>query len=105
MTAGPFNIRHLTDGSAGPATDIEVTVLRNCAAAVDTALVAHATAEPTAPGRARPFPTLGTVGPAAPLPDPTQHPYLRCDWPGWTCATAARQTMNRPAGSTSTPPK
>jgi len=19
------------------------------------------------------------------VPDPTQHPYLRCDWPGWTC--------------------
>ena len=19
------------------------------------------------------------------VPDPTHHPYLRCDWPGWTC--------------------
>jgi peptide/nickel transport system substrate-binding protein len=19
------------------------------------------------------------------VPDPTQHPYLRCEWPGWTC--------------------
>ncbi|MDT5027813.1 MAG: hypothetical protein QOE61_4239 [Micromonosporaceae bacterium] len=71
LAAGPFNSYHLTDGPAGPAIDIEVTVLRNCATAVDTALAAHETGVVATPDRARPFPTLGTVGPAAPLPDPT----------------------------------
>ena len=28
------------------------------------------------------------------VPDPTQHPYLRCDWPGWTCDEAITSRMD-----------
>ena len=28
------------------------------------------------------------------VPDPTQHPYLRCDWPGWTCDEQIQQGLD-----------
>jgi peptide/nickel transport system substrate-binding protein len=28
------------------------------------------------------------------VPDPTQHPYLRCDWPGWTCDEEIQRRMD-----------
>jgi len=28
------------------------------------------------------------------VPDPTQHPYLRCDWPGWTCDEEIQKRMD-----------
>jgi peptide/nickel transport system substrate-binding protein len=28
------------------------------------------------------------------VPDPTQHPYLRCDWPGWTCDEQIQKLMD-----------
>jgi peptide/nickel transport system substrate-binding protein len=28
------------------------------------------------------------------VPDPTQHPYLRCDWPGWTCDDEIQKRMD-----------
>ena len=28
------------------------------------------------------------------VPDPTQHPYLRCDWPGWTCDKDINERMD-----------
>jgi peptide/nickel transport system substrate-binding protein len=29
------------------------------------------------------------------VPDPTQHPYLRCDWPGWACDDAIQKAMDQ----------
>ena len=28
------------------------------------------------------------------VPDPTQHPYLRCDWPGWSCDDEIQKRMD-----------
>jgi peptide/nickel transport system substrate-binding protein len=28
------------------------------------------------------------------VPDPTQHPYLRCDWPGWSCDEEIQKRMD-----------
>jgi len=28
------------------------------------------------------------------VPDPTQHPYLRCDWPGWACDDEIQKRMD-----------